>query len=218
MTAHRHIRPAAQLVDICKRLHQQGFLAAADGNLSYRENGRIVITPSGVAKADLHIDDLAETDLKGEPARGNPSSEKLMHLAIYQQCPQAVAVVHAHPPHAIAWSIARPDLHWLPEGAMSELILAVGAVPVVPYARPGTAELSNNLTPYLPGHRALILSRHGVICWGESLAEAYHGVERIEHAAKVLCLAHQLGGITELPAEEVAALRELRHALGHRIL
>jgi L-fuculose-phosphate aldolase len=55
-----------------------------------------------------------------------------MHLTVYQNCPEARAVVHAHPPHAIAWSIARPDLQYLPADSISELILAVGDIPFVP--------------------------------------------------------------------------------------
>ncbi len=206
------------LIDICRSLHRQGFLAAADGNLSYRYGERIHITPSGVAKSAIKPADMAEIDLQGAVLRGKPSSEKLMHLAIYQHCPQARAVVHAHPPHPIALSVAKPELRWLPEGALSELILAVGAVPIVPYARPSTVQLGDNLLPYLPHHRALILSRHGVICWGETLAEAYHGVERLEHAAKVLCLALQMGGISELPDDEIAALKAMREKIGQRIL
>jgi len=207
-----------QLIDICKSLHRQGFLAAADGNVSYRQGDVVRITPSGVAKSAIAAGDLAEVALDGTVLSGRPSSEKLMHLAIYQQCPLAKAVVHAHPPHPIALSIARPDLEWLPEGALSELILAVGAIPVIPYARPGTAALGEGLQPYLPNHRALILSRHGVICWGETLAEAYHGVERLEHASRILCLALQMGGITQLPDAEIAELKAMRKQIGERIL
>jgi L-fuculose-phosphate aldolase len=206
-----------KVIQLCRKLHQQGFLAAGDGNVSYRDGDRIVITPAGVSKASLHPSTMATMDLGGEVISGLPSSEKLMHLTVYKHCPQAVAVVHAHPPHAIALSIARPDWAWLPEGAMSELVLAVGAVPVVPYARPSTTGMGDNLVPFLPGCRALILSRHGVLCWGQSLEEASQGVERLEHTAKILCLALQMGSITELPESEVEALRDMRITLGESI-
>ena len=209
---------AAELISICQRLHALGFLAAADGNVSFRTGHRIFTTPSGVAKHAIRKQDLAEITLGGAIVKGNPSSEKAMHLAIYRECPQARAVVHAHPPHAIAWTVANPHSGALPEGAMSELILAVGAVPVAPYARPSTAALADNLLPFLPGHRAMILARHGVLCWGETLQEAYNGVERIEHAAKVLCLAQQMGGVSELPETEVSALKAMRKTLGDKIL
>ena len=206
------------IVETCQKLHEKGYLAAADGNVSIRLDDRILITPSGVAKTSIGSDDMAELNVEGTVTAGRPSSERLMHLTVYRHCPAARAVVHAHPPHAIAWSIARPDLQWLPAGALSELILAVGAVPVVPYARPTTPQLGDNLIPYLPAHRALIMSRHGVICWGESLEEAYHGVERLEHAAQVLALAQQMGGVSQLPDDEIDALRQMRRQLGEKIL
>ena len=209
---HKHY--ADEVVEICKKLHHQGCLAATDGNVSFRHRDRYFITPSGVAKTGIQPTDLAEIDSDGNIVSGNPSSERFMHLAIYHHCPDAGAVVHAHPPHAIALSIARPDLTWLPEGAMSELILAVGKIPVVPYARPGSRDLADSLLPYLPDQRVMILARHGVICWGDNLEEAYYGVERVEHAAKVLAIALQAGGISELPENEIAALKAMRKQLG----
>jgi L-fuculose-phosphate aldolase len=78
--------------------------------------------------------------------------------------------------------------------------------------------MGTNLHPYLPVCRAMILSRHGAICWGESLREAYCGMERIEHSADILLRAKSLGQLTSLPAEEVTALREMRKKMGDRLL
>ncbi|MEK7124727.1 MAG: class II aldolase/adducin family protein, partial [Patescibacteria group bacterium] len=72
--------------------------------------------------------DLCIVTLDNKILRGNPSGERLMHLAVYRNEPRAKAVVHAHPPTAIAWSIARPQLQFLPSDCMSEVILAVGAI------------------------------------------------------------------------------------------
>ena len=95
---------------------------------------------------------------------------------------------------------------------------AVGSIPIVPYARPGTVDLGLALLPYLPHSRVMILARHGALCWGESLEEAYMGVERLEHAAKTMMYAQMLGGLSELPDEEVAFLRGQRALTGERIL
>jgi L-fuculose-phosphate aldolase len=209
----------AEVCEVCRWLHARNLLAAADGNLSVRlADGRIAITPAGVSKARLLPDQMAILTLDGAVLVGQPSSERLMHLAVYSACPDARAVVHAHPPTAIAWTIAQPDRAELPGDVLPEVMLGVGAIPIVPYARPGTAAVGTALTPYLPHHRALILARHGVVCWGESLVEAYNGVERIEHAAQILKSAHELGALTALPAAEVAALGRVRAAIGPRIL
>lgn len=213
-------RISASIVEVCRHLHGRNMLAAADGNISVRlENGNILITPSGIAKAFMNPEEMAEINLDGETICGEPSSEKLMHLMVYRNVPKARAVIHAHPPTAIAWSIAHPELAELPAEGLAEIILAVGRLPIIPYARPGRNELGEALLPELiKGQRVMILARHGALSWGEDLAEAYAGMERLEHAAQILKFASDLGGITSLPAEELAALRLMRKTLGERTL
>lgn len=208
-----------EIIEVCQRLYQRNMLAAADGNVSYRlDDQRILITPSGVSKAFMSPDEMAIMKTSAEIVSGNPSSERLMHLEVYQQCPKAKCVVHAHPPTAIAWSIARPHLKELPADCMSELILAVRGIPFVPYARPGTEDMGKNLREFLPKSRVLILSRHGALAWGESLQEALNGMERLEHAAQVLLYAEQLGGLTHLPPHETEVLYAMRDRTGEKIL
>ena len=207
-----------EIISICSHLNQKGYLASADGNVSYRFAKEVLITPSGVNKARLRSSQFALVSLEDKILKGNPSSERKMHLAVYKHCPKARAVVHAHPPTAIAWSIARPDLKELPAEAMSELILAVGQIPIVPYARPGTQEMGDVLIPFLNRSRVMILGRHGALSWGETLQEAYNGMERLEHTAVILKMASDLGGITPMPPQEVAILREMRKKLGDRTL
>jgi L-fuculose-phosphate aldolase len=208
-----------EMVEACRRLHARNLLAAADGNVSVLlEDGRIAITPSGVAKARLDPGHMALLDREGTLLEGRPSTERLMHLAVYRACPEARAVVHAHPPTAIAWSLARPDLAFLPAEALPEVILAAGSIPVVPYARPGTAAMGEVLEPFLPRHRLMVLARHGGLAWGESLEEAVNGLERLEHVCQILKAAQDLGGARPLPAPEVEALREARREKGRRLL
>lgn len=209
----------SSLCDVCRRLHSRNLLAAADGNVSVLlDDGRIAITPSGVAKALMRPEDLAYLALDGGIVSGRPSTERLMHLAVYRACPEARAVVHAHPPTAIAFSLAHPEWAWLPSDALPEVILAAGAIPFVPYARPGTAAMGEALAPFLPAHRLLVLSRHGALAWGETLEEAYNGMERLEHACQILKAALDLGGARPLPEAEVEALRQARLRSGRKLL
>lgn len=207
------------LLDACRRLHAGGLLAASDGNLSVRlPNALIAMTPSGVPKAKVRRQDLAHLQLDGTMVAGHPSSERAMHLAIYRAVPEAKAIVHAHPPTAIAWSLARPELRELPADGLPEVILAAGRIPIVPMALPGTVAMGTNLLPFLPAHRLLILARHGGLCWGEHLDEAVGGIERLEQVAKILWLAEPLGGAKPLSTEELQELRSLRAKLGLRII
>lgn len=219
MTSQKAHIVAEQIVEICKRLHQRNMLAAADGNISVRlSDSEILITPSGIAKGFMKPEQMAVINLNGDILFGKPSTERLMHLEIFKRCPNAKAIVHAHPPTAIAWSIAEPKLEKLPSNCLSEVILATGDIPFVPYARPGTEQMAEVLVPFLPNHRALILRCHGAVTWGEDLEEAYRGMERIEHSAQILASAKKLGGLYPLPDEEIKYLYELRAKIGDILL
>ncbi len=207
------------MIVVCHHLYSQGLLAACDGNVSMRIGTEsLLITPAGKHKGFLESEMLAIVNLKGETILGTPSTELAMHLAVYRNCPSARAVVHAHPPATTAWTIAHPYLKELPCESLSELILAVGKVPVIPYRLPGSVELGDVLEPFITTSKVNILSRHGCLCWGNSIQEAFWGVERLEHAAKTLLYAQMLGGIKPLPKTDLHALHELRTRIGDRIL
>lgn len=208
-----------QILEISKRLYANGWLAACDGNISFRiSDDRILITPSARPKAYISAEEIAVVNLAGEVLEGKPSSEVKMHLEIYRNAEKAKAVVHSHPPTATAWTIANPEMEELPCRSCSELILALGKVPFVPYARPGTQAMGDNIKQFLPKRRVMVLRNHGALTWGEDLEEAYFGTERLEHAAKMLMYAKTIGGIPELPADEIKDLEALRETLGERIL
>ncbi len=209
-----------KILDVCKRLHERNLLAAADGNVSVRDNeSKIWITPTGQTKAFMTSADLACMTLDNEIISGKPSSERKLHLAIYKNCPTAKAVVHAHPPHAIAWSLAFTDMKELPYKSLPEVILATGKIPIVPYARPGSDEMGDCLLPFLPGHKVLIMQKHGAVAWGETIEEAYRGIERVEHISYILKLAIELKNLKmnldELPTDEITELFSMRSQMGN---
>jgi L-fuculose-phosphate aldolase len=208
-----------EIVESCQRLYQRNLLAAGDGNVSIKiGEERILFTPSGRPKAFVAPSEITIAKQNGEVVAGQPSGEREMHLSIYRRCPEARAVVHAHPPYAVAWSLARPELRELPGEFLAEVILGAGRIPIVPYQRATTAAMGEALLEFLPSARALILARHGAVCWGETLEEAMNGMERLEHSAQILWLAESLGGAKPLPADEVQALREMRARMGAKLL
>ncbi len=208
-----------EIVKIGQRLHQKNMLAAADGNISLKISDEIIlISPSGVSKGYIQAEQIATITINNEIISGHPSSERLMHLEIYKNCSEAKVVIHAHPPTAIAWSIARPELKKLPSDCLSEVILACGEIPIVPYARPGTIEMGTVIKNFLPQYKAMILARHGALTWASDLEEAYRGMERIENSAEILAKAFALGGLHPLPKEEIEYLYELRKKIGNVLL
>lgn len=179
------------IVRYCRLLHQRGYLAANDGNVSARLDGRrLLVTPSGVHKGFLEPDDLLVVDLAGQQlsGRGKPTGELALHLRSYAARPDASAVVHAHPPLAIAMSLTKKRL----DGILPEVTLSLGRLQVVPYARPLSEGLAEAVAEALTQADAVILERHGTVALGPTLAHAYGQTERIEHAAQVLWSANAL--------------------------
>jgi L-fuculose-phosphate aldolase len=193
------------IVRHCRLLHQRGYLAANDGNVSSRLDGnRILVTPSGVHKGFLEPGDLIVVDLKGNKLSGSrePTGELALHLRALAQRPDATAVVHAHPPLAIAMSLTKKKL----DGILPEVTLSLGRLQVVPYARPLTDDLAKAVAAALEHSDAVILERHGTVAVGRTVAEAYGQTERLEHASQVLWSAYALAAPRPVDEAEQRAL------------
>src|ERR1051326_5776001 len=189
-----------------KMLHSQGFVAATDGNLSVRlDDERILITPTCVSKGMMKPQDMVIVGLDGRKLNGssNPSSEIAMHLTIYRMRPDIGAVVHAHPCTATAFASAGMALD---EPLCSEVVITLGAVPLAPYATTGTRELSDSLAPFIPDHNAILMANHGVVTYGADLRQAYLRMEAVEHYAKIVLAARQLGCNRSLDNEQLEKL------------
>lgn len=210
----------ADIVEVCRRVYQKGFASASDGNVSIRlgEN-RILMTPSGLSKGFLCADQLIVTDLQGQrlPPFGEanrdlrPSSESKMHLEAYRQRPDIGAVVHAHPPIAIACTLAGVSLA---RCILPEVVITLVAIPTASYATPGTYDVPLSIRDLIRTHDALLLERHGALTVGKDVFDAYFKLEKVEHTAEVTLAARQLGRLRALPPEEVRKLQATRGAMG----
>ncbi len=192
--------------EIGRRLDARGMIASNDGNLSLRDgDGSILITASGSRKGYLRPGEVVRVDEAGRVIHGsgNPSSEIAMHLAVYRERPDAGAVVHAHPPVATGFAVARQPMD---ECVLPEVVMTLGSIPIAPYSTPGTSDVGRNLFPALLDHDVLLLANHGAIAVGPDLEEAYFRMERLEHAAKILLSARLLGRVTGLQRHEVETL------------
>jgi len=201
-----------EMIEIGKMIYDKGYIAATDGNISVRINeNEIFMTPSGIPKGRMKPDQIVRTDMDGNViGEGRPSSEILMHLFVYKERSDARAVVHAHPPHSTAFSIAGVSLA---KCVFPEIVVQMGAIHTAPYATPSTPALPASIKDYLPCCDAMILERHGTLTLGVDLQSAYHKLEKVEHTAHISLIAHQLGGIKPLSQEEVEKLMEVRKNL-----
>ncbi len=200
---------ARQIVTICHRLYERGLVSATDGNVSVRmPDGSFVVTPSGLGKGLVREEDLVEIRSDGTPISGRrrPTTELGMHLFIYRERPDVAAVVHAHPPFATGFAAARRSLDLC---VFPEVIVTVGAVPLAPYATPSTDEVAASIAPFVHTARAILLANHGVVTYGPTLEDAYHAMEKVEHAAHMVFVARMLGGEKALTAGELKRLQQI---------
>ncbi len=199
-----------QLVRFGSLLHQNGFVSACDGNLSVRiDANTILTTPTSVSKGMMSSDDMVLVDMQGRKVHGerNASSELEMHLTIYRMRPDVDAVVHAHPATATAFASCGRALE---EPICSEVIVSLGAVPLAEYGTTGTPELSESLLPWIPDYDAILLANHGAVAYGCDLMTAYLKMEAVEHFARIMLAALQIGTPQRLSQPDIQKLVEAR--------
>src|SRR6516225_2738737 len=207
-----------EIVHYGKFLHQTGLVAATDGNISVRLcDGNFLCTPTMMSKGMMSPEDLVIVDALGQRVDGyrNVSSEIAMHLFIYRNRPDVNAVVHAHPPTATGFAAAGMPLD---TPLCSEIVIALGTVPLANYETPGTPELAEALAPLVNDHDAILMANHGVVTYGEDLMTAYMNMETVEHYAKIALVTHMLGKQKPLSEVHVNKLREIRlkyHSQNH---
>lgn len=183
-------------------LVRSGLIARTWGNVSCRIDGEtFAITPSGREYQSLTADDIVTVKIKDLSYEGSikPSSEKGIHAAVYQLCPDMNFVIHTHQENASAMSATGLD-YFRPTAEFSELGKTVVCAK---YALPGTKSLIRNVTEALKlsaGH-AVILKHHGTLCFGMSYEDAFKAAHQLEMASGAFI--NKNGGQiqTELPDE-----------------
>jgi L-fuculose-phosphate aldolase len=209
-----------EIVLVGKLMYERGLIVATDGNISARlDDNTILITPSGLCKGLMTPDQLITIDLAGRkvgpdtPANRDlkPTSETAMHLEALKQRPDVQAVVHAHPPHAIALSIVGISLA---DCMLPEAIVFLGLTPTTPYATPSGEENAQAIRQVIAGHDALVLQRHGSLTVGSSPLNAYYRTETLEQIARITYMLNQLGGGQPLPPFQVEKLIQTRQQWG----
>lgn len=202
------------IAEIGKLCYAKGFIVGADGNISARmSDGTVLITPAGAMKGFLSPEHMAHVDMQGRVLDNGPrcSTETGIHLVSYHERPDMRAVLHCHPPHAVAMTIAGIDLQ---TPLIPEIIVTIGGIPTAPYGTPGTDELPESIRAIVRCSDTLVMQNHGSVTLGTNLLDAFKKLDMLEHTAKILWLAHCVGKVNPLPPEAVKKLLGTRQALG----
>ena len=197
----QYIHPADQLVMFMQRIYDKGLTTTSGGNLSIMDtDGNIWITPASVDKGTLSRRDIICVRPDGTcEGPHKPSSELPFHQSVYRMRPDLKAVLHAHPPALVAFSIVRkvPDL---------DLITSVRRVcpdvRIAKYDVPGSETLGEKIgTVFATGCDIAVLENHGVCVGAPDMFTAFQRFETLNYAAELEIQARRIGTVRALPTE-----------------
>jgi L-fuculose-phosphate aldolase len=204
----KYLHPRDEIIEIINRIYQNGMTTTSGGNLSILDDdGSIWITPKGVDKGSLTVDDIVRVQCDGTiEGVHEPSSEYPFHLAVYGARPDIKAIVHAHPPALVSFAITRkvPDTRIVPKARV-----ICGKVGYAKYALPGSDKLGEVIAQtFKTGHDTVLMENHGIVTVGNSLMHAFQRLETLDFCARLTLKANILGGVTVLNSDEADASRK----------
>ena len=204
------MHPSEQLAIIIGRIYRNGMTTTSGGNLSIKdENGDIWITTSAVDKGSLTPADIVVIRKDGRvEGKHKPSSEWPFHKAIYDIKPQMHAVIHAHPPGLVAFSIVHqvPNTNLIPQAKR-----VCGTVGFAPYDVPGSMALGEKIAATFeqnPEYMAVIMENHGVVLCGTDMQDAYQRFETLEFASRTILNAQTIGTPNYLTDDQMEAFEQ----------
>ena len=175
---------------IGRDLFLAGVISSHGGNMSVRMGDRILITRRDSMLAQLDERDIITTGLEGNVANVMLASTEIgVHRAIYLET-SAQAIVHAHPPYAIARSLFCDEI--VPIDSEGSYLLH--KVPVVATElTAGSKEVAALLPRWLKEYDLVMLRGHGPFAIGHLLEEAYQLTSVFEMTCKIMALAEGMG-------------------------
>ncbi|GAB1454318.1 class II aldolase/adducin family protein [Draconibacterium sp.] len=197
------MHPRDQIVLIIDKIYRSGMTTTSGGNISIiDENGDVWVTPSAIDKGTLRATDIICVRKNGSiEGRHKPSSEYPFHIAIYKCRPELKAVIHAHPPALVSFSIVRqiPNTNVLPQAKN-----VCGPIGYAPYALPGSIELGKVIAEeFKKDVNAVIMENHGTVVGGSDLGDAYQRFETMEFCARTLINGNTIGTPNYLTDEQI---------------
>ena len=199
----KFMHPADQLVMMMDRIYNYGMTTTSGGNLSILdENGDVWITPGSIDKGSLTRKDIVCIRRDGTiEGIHKPSSEYPFHLKVYETRPDIKAVLHAHPPALVAFSIVRqiPNTRLIPNA-----YVGCGKIAMAEYGLPGSEELGEKIArEFEKGCDIAVLENHGVVVGSDSLFNAFKAFETLDFCARLQIDASIIGMPKSLKEEEI---------------
>lgn len=203
-----YMSPRDLIIVIIERIYRGGMTTTSGGNISViDEQGDIWVTPSAIDKGSLRRSDIVCVKPNGSiEGRHNPSSELPFHRAIYESRSDIKAIIHAHSPALVAFSIARqiPDTR-----VISQARHVCGSIGYAEYELPGSQALGDKIArAFEEDHLAVVMENHGVVVGGDSLVDAFERFETLEFCARTLIHGKMVGEVKYLADDQIAAFEQ----------
>jgi L-fuculose-phosphate aldolase len=199
------MHPTEQITVIIGRIYRSGMTTTSGGNVSIiDDNGDIWITPSGVDKGSLTAKDIMCVKKNGTIiGQHKPSMEYPFHKAIFEARPELKAIIHAHPPALVAFSITNeiPNTKIVPQARH-----ICGDIGFVPYGCPGSQDLGEKIAQGFKDNRykAMIMENHGVVLGGTDMMDVCQRFETLEFCCRTIVNANRLGSVNYLSEEQIS--------------
>lgn len=199
----RMMHPRDQITLIISKIYRSGLTTTSGGNISIiDENGDIWVTPASIDKGTLRPSDIMCMRKDGSvEGRHKPSSEYPFHKAIYKSRPDIKAIIHAHPPALVSFSIVRqiPNTNVIPQAKH-----VCGPIGYANYQLPGSEELGHEISAQFDkGYNAVIMENHGTVVGGSDLGDAFQRFETLEFCARSIIYGNTIGKINYLEDHQI---------------
>lgn len=198
-----------QMVDLGASLFRRGFVVGGAGNLSARlPDGNILVTPTNASLGRLAVERLSKVTPDGDHIGGDkPTKESAFHLMFYRRNPHCGAVSHLHS----TWLTALSCLNGLnPENVLDAFtpyyVMKVGRLVLIPYYRPGSPKIGEEMEARAEQTNAFLLANHGPVVVAESLEIAINNSEELEETARLWFILKDFD-YRKLTPDEVRELR-----------
>jgi ribulose-5-phosphate 4-epimerase/fuculose-1-phosphate aldolase len=198
-----------EICRLAESMFARGLTAGSSGNLSARLPDGFLTTPTNSCLGFLEAARLSKLDATGVHVAGDPPTKEVpLHLALYGARPQAGGVVHLHSTFATALScLADTDAEDAIPPITPYVVMRVGRVPLIPYTRPGSAEVAPLIAAKAADAAAVLLANHGPVVSARTFRDAVFAAEELEETARLVLLTRGMP-VRRLSPEQVAALRE----------
>ena len=197
------MHPRDQIVAIISRIYERSLTTTSGGNISIiDDNGDIWVTPAAVDKGSLRASDIMLVKRDGTiEGKHKPSSEYPFHKAIYEARPDIKAIIHAHPPALVSFSIA----HQVPNpNVISQAKQICGSIGYATYEIPGSRKLGERIgAEFVKGYKAVIMENHGTVVGGSNINDAFQRFETFEFCARTIIYGQKIGKVKYLTDEQI---------------